>query len=77
MLYASRAAIELHKVANSAWLKKKRFYFVVSFFIINIAMNKERFDFEAFVNKVLGACLLILVPSASILVLIALLSVIF
>jgi hypothetical protein len=57
--------------------KKKRFYFVVSFFIINIAMNKERFDFEAFVNKVLGACLLILVPSASILVLIALLSVIF
>jgi hypothetical protein len=40
-------------------------------------MNKERFDFEAFVNRVLGACLLILVPSASILVLIALLSVIF
>lgn len=57
--------------------EKKRFYFVISFFIINIAMNKERFDFESFVNKVLGACLLILVPSASILVLIALLSVIF
>lgn len=38
---------------------------------------KGNFDFDAFVNKVLGACLLILVPSASILVLIALLSVIF
>lgn len=40
-------------------------------------MNKEKFDFDAFVNKVLGACLLILVPSASILVLLALLSVVF
>lgn len=57
--------------------KKTFFYFAVSFFIIIIAMNKERFDFDAFVNKVLGACLLILVPSASILVLIALLSVVF
>lgn len=57
-------------------VKKTCFYFVLSNLLCNIAM-KSNFDFDAFVNKVLGACLLILVPSASILVLIALLSVIF